>query len=39
MTENAKTTSVKVNEVIFKVILIGDAGTGKTSLITRYIRD
>jgi|688.fasta_scaffold384994_2 GTPase SAR1 family protein len=39
MTEKPKTTSVKVNEAIFKVILIGDSGTGKTSLITRYIRD
>jgi GTPase SAR1 family protein len=27
------------NEAMFKIIMIGDSGTGKSCLLTRYIRD
>ena len=28
-----------MNEITFKIILIGDSGTGKSSLLARYIKD
>ncbi|ELP89763.1 hypothetical protein EIN_424850 [Entamoeba invadens IP1] len=37
--QRASTTLIKSNELIFKVLLIGDYGTGKTSLLCRYTDD
>jgi GTPase SAR1 family protein len=28
-----------INEAIFKLIVIGDSGAGKSSLLNRYIKD
>ncbi len=37
MKPKRKTTSV--GEAMFKFIMIGDSATGKSSLLTRYIKD
>lgn len=28
-----------VSEAVFKIIVIGDSGSGKSSLLTRYVKD
>lgn len=39
MSNNSKRKPSGTNEVMFKLIMIGDSGTGKSCLLTRYTKD
>lgn len=36
---NSKRRTSGTNEAMFKLIMIGDSGTGKSCLLTRYTKD
>ena len=39
MNNESDINNIKTSNIIFKILLLGDATVGKTSLIQRYIND
>lgn len=39
MNTDKKKRSSSINEAVFKIIIIGDSGSGKSSLLNRYVKD
>lgn len=39
MATDAKSRTSNINEAMFKIIVVGDSGTGKSCLIARYTLD